>query len=115
MRVSYRWLRELLPTLDREPTEVAELLSGVGLAVDAISLLGDALRSVIIAEVKSFAPHPERSSLRLPLRDYVRLKLPGRYRARLFFHNEVAIASRASLEGLIVSSADEITIVLERR
>ncbi len=65
MRVSYRWLCELLPTLDREPTEVAELLSGVGLAVDAISQQGDALRSVIIAEVKSFAPHPERSTLRL--------------------------------------------------
>ncbi len=65
MRVSYRWLCELLPALDREPTEVAELLSGVGLAVDGVSKLGDALRSVVVAEVKSFAPHPERSSLRL--------------------------------------------------
>lgn len=65
MRVSYRWLCELLPTLDREPSEVAELLGGVGLAVDAVAPVGEALRPVIIAEVRETAPHPERSSLRL--------------------------------------------------
>ncbi len=65
MRVSYRWLCELLPTLDREPSEVAELLSGVGLAVDGVASVGEPLRPVIVAEVKKVVPHPERSSLRL--------------------------------------------------
>ena len=34
MRVSYNWIRELLPTLKADPSEVALRLSAAGLAVD---------------------------------------------------------------------------------
>lgn len=65
MRISFRWLCELLPALDREPSELADLLSGVGLAVDGVQLLGESLESLRLAAVQRIAPHPARSSLRL--------------------------------------------------
>ncbi len=65
MLVSYRWLCELLPQLDREPDEVAEALSAVGLAVDAASDLTSMLRSVVIATVEGVESHPTRSGLQL--------------------------------------------------
>lgn len=65
MRVSYRWLQELIPRLDREPSEIAETLSTIGLAVDAVFDHERALRSLILAEVVRFEPHPAREKLRL--------------------------------------------------
>lgn len=65
MLVSYRWLCELLPELDREPSEVAEALTAVGLAVDAFHDLTAALRPVLLATVANVEPHPTRSGLQL--------------------------------------------------
>src|SRR5688572_25465096 len=47
MLVSYRWLSELLPDLDRQPEEVAAALSAIGLAVDGVTDLRSALRPVV--------------------------------------------------------------------
>jgi len=65
MLVSYRWLSELLPELDREPEEVAEALSAIGLAVDGVSDLRSALRPVVVATVEQVDRHPTRPSLSL--------------------------------------------------
>ncbi len=65
MRISYRWLRELLPELAASPDEVADRLSFAGLAVDAIEHLGDALRALEVVRVTGLEPHPKRSGLRL--------------------------------------------------
>lgn len=65
MLVSYRWLCELLPQLRREPEEVADALSAVGLAVDGVADFGSMLRPLVIAEVLQLEPHPERSGLQL--------------------------------------------------
>lgn len=65
MLVSYRWLTELLPDLDREPEEVAEALSAIGLAVDGVTDLRSALRPVVVATVESVTKHPTRSTLSL--------------------------------------------------
>lgn len=65
MLVSYRWLKELIPRLDRDSDEVAEALSAIGLAVDGVTDHASALRSVVIAEVVKVAPHPQRDKLRL--------------------------------------------------
>lgn len=65
MRVSFRWLCELLPLSDRDPGELADLLSGVGLAVDGVERLGEALASLRMASVVNIAPHPTRSGLQL--------------------------------------------------
>lgn len=72
MRVSYNWLRELLPELTLSPSEVAERLSGAGLAVDRVERYGQALPEVRIARVKALAPHPKRSGLRLVTLDHGR-------------------------------------------
>lgn len=65
MRVSYNWIRELLPTLKADPSEVARRLSEAGLAVDGVHRYGQALSEVTVAAVVSIAPHPKRSNLKL--------------------------------------------------
>ncbi|HEY3499180.1 MAG TPA: phenylalanine--tRNA ligase subunit beta, partial [Polyangiaceae bacterium] len=70
MRVSYNWLRELLPALTASPQEVADRLSAAGIAVDGLSARGTALREVRVARVAALAPHPKRSGLRLVTVDH---------------------------------------------
>jgi phenylalanyl-tRNA synthetase beta chain len=65
MRVSYNWLRELLPTLKADPNEVALRLSAAGLAVDGVRRYGEALAEVIVAAVVAIEPHPKRANLKL--------------------------------------------------
>jgi phenylalanyl-tRNA synthetase beta chain len=65
MRVSYGWLRELLPDLTATPGEVAERLTNAGLEVEALLPFGSALEQVLVAEVKKVEPHPKRNNLSL--------------------------------------------------
>jgi phenylalanyl-tRNA synthetase beta chain len=65
MRVSYNWLRELLPDLTLSPAEVADRLGAAGIAVDRMESRGAALGDVIVARVTRVEPHPKRSGLRL--------------------------------------------------
>jgi phenylalanyl-tRNA synthetase beta chain len=72
MRVSYNWLRELLPELSQTPSAVAQSLIDLGLAVDRSEPYGRALDQVRIARVVALAPHPKRSGLRLVTVDHGR-------------------------------------------
>jgi phenylalanyl-tRNA synthetase beta chain len=65
MRVSLRWLRELLPQLPKDADAVAKLLTDIGLAVDGVEDFSRRFDGCVIAEVVRFEPHPSRSSLRL--------------------------------------------------
>lgn len=67
MKASYRWLRELLghSVLSASPAEVAALLTGVGLEVEALTRFGEASDAVIVAEVVLREPHPSRPKLGL--------------------------------------------------
>ena len=65
MRVSYRWLRDLLPGLDASPTEVAERLTSAGLEVEGISEFGVSSDHVVVATVRRIEAHPTRDRLRL--------------------------------------------------
>jgi len=65
MRVSYQWLKQLLPALPVAPGDLAERLSSIGLPVERVEPYGQALEQVRVAEVKALAPHPKRSGLRL--------------------------------------------------
>ncbi|MBN2194576.1 MAG: phenylalanine--tRNA ligase subunit beta [Polyangiaceae bacterium] len=65
MRVSYRWLRELLPDLMASPSEVSERLTGAGLEVEASTPFGAGLDPVVVAMVRRIEPHPRRDKLRL--------------------------------------------------
>jgi phenylalanyl-tRNA synthetase beta chain len=72
MRVSYNWLRELLPELSLSPAEVAERLGAAGIAVDGVQSRGAALAEVRVARVTRVEPHPKRSGLRLVTVDHGR-------------------------------------------
>lgn len=65
MRVSFRWLRELLPDLSATADQVAERLVQVGLEVEGISEFGADLDNVLLAAVRKIEPHPNRERLRL--------------------------------------------------
>ncbi len=65
MRVSFGWLRELLPALQASPAEVAERLTRAGLEVEALLPFGVGLDKVLVAEVKKVEPHPQRANLSL--------------------------------------------------
>jgi phenylalanyl-tRNA synthetase beta chain len=70
MRVSYNWIRELLPQLTLSPAEVAERLGAAGIAVDGMHSRGAALSQVLVARVVRVEPHPKRSGLRLVTVDH---------------------------------------------
>lgn len=70
MRVSYNWLRELVPSLSASPADVADRLAAAGLAVDGITTRGGALSEVRVARVVALEPHPKRSGLRLVTVDH---------------------------------------------
>lgn len=65
MRISYNWLRQLLPELKHSAREVSETLTAVGLELEELIEFGEGLESVVLAEVLDVSPHPERGKLRL--------------------------------------------------
>jgi len=65
MRVSLRWLRELLPEIPKDPKLVGETLTSVGLAVDAVHDFATRLQPMQVAEVREVDKHPKRDQLRL--------------------------------------------------
>jgi phenylalanyl-tRNA synthetase beta chain len=70
MRVSFHWLKQLLPELAATPGDLAERLSGIGLPVERVERYGQALDQVRVARVTALAPHPKRSGLRLVTIDH---------------------------------------------
>lgn len=65
MKASVRWLRELVPGLDAAVEEIADRLTHAGIEVEAIEEFGAGTKTLIVAEVVSFEPHPSRPKLRL--------------------------------------------------
>lgn len=65
MRVSYAWLRELLPQLTAAPEQVADRLTAAGLEVEAVHRFGAGLERIVVARVEGIEPHPSREQLRL--------------------------------------------------
>jgi phenylalanyl-tRNA synthetase beta chain len=65
MNVSYRWLRSLAPDLELSAPQVAERLASLGAPADEMTRIGEALRDVVIARVKSVQRHPNADRLSL--------------------------------------------------
>ncbi|MEN9581470.1 MAG: phenylalanyl-tRNA synthetase subunit beta, partial [Pseudomonadota bacterium] len=65
MRISYNWLRQLLPNLSASARDVAEKLTDVGLELEAHEEFGEGLETLRIAAVHQVEPHPERERLQL--------------------------------------------------
>ncbi|MCL2776490.1 MAG: phenylalanine--tRNA ligase subunit beta [Polyangiaceae bacterium] len=65
MKVSYNWLRELVPLLTACPSDLADRLSNAGLEVEGITEYGVATEACLVARVVSVRSHPTKSGLRL--------------------------------------------------
>ncbi|MFA5731043.1 MAG: phenylalanine--tRNA ligase subunit beta [Acidithiobacillus sp.] len=64
MRVSVQWLRELLE-ISWDTEETARRLTMGGIEVEAIEDAAPSFRGVVVAAVRSVAPHPEADKLRV--------------------------------------------------
>ncbi|MEZ5136390.1 MAG: phenylalanine--tRNA ligase subunit beta [Acidimicrobiales bacterium] len=64
MKVLLSWLREFAP-IDCSPTELAEQLSDLGLAVESMDRLGADLDGIVVAEVLALRPHPDADKVQL--------------------------------------------------
>lgn len=65
MRISLRWLQQLVPGLQASADELGERLTASGLELDGIERIGVGLEAVRVAEVRRIEPHPSREKLRL--------------------------------------------------
>jgi len=65
MKVTLSWLREFAPDIDGDPVELGEILSGLGLAVEEMEILGDVVEGVVLAKVLDLRPHPDADKIQL--------------------------------------------------
>src|SRR5687768_18319665 len=65
MKVSVRWLRELVDLGDMPVGERANVLSMGGLEVEEIAPLAGAFSGIVVGHVKKVAPHPNADKLRV--------------------------------------------------
>jgi phenylalanyl-tRNA synthetase beta chain len=63
MRVSLRWLAEYLPDLNRSVNEIVEALTFTGVEVEGVETQGGDYRDIVVAQIKSFQPHPNADRL----------------------------------------------------
>jgi phenylalanyl-tRNA synthetase beta chain len=63
MNVSYRWLKQLAPTIEESATDAAERLTYTAVPVDDVVWLGDGVEELVIARVESVAKHPKADRL----------------------------------------------------
>ena len=63
MLISHAWLTSLLelsgPSPD--PTELAALLTGLGLEVEGVHAKGAGLETILVGEIRGKTPHPQAS------------------------------------------------------
>ncbi|SIT07392.1 phenylalanine--tRNA ligase subunit beta [Alicyclobacillus vulcanalis] len=69
MRASYKWLADYLDLSDLTPAELADRLTGAGLAVDAVEPLNRGVQGVVIGKILSVRPHPQADRLKVCLVD----------------------------------------------
>jgi phenylalanyl-tRNA synthetase beta chain len=64
MRAPLSWLRDYAP-LEAPVARLAEILSELGLVVEAVEEVGAGLADVVVAEVLAIRPHPDADRIRL--------------------------------------------------
>lgn len=65
MNVSYRWLKDIAPTISDTPEQLADRLAMLGAPVDEIVPIGAPLRDVVIARTRAVQRHPNADRLSL--------------------------------------------------
>jgi phenylalanyl-tRNA synthetase beta chain len=63
MKVSLRWLAEYLPELNRSVEEIVDALTFTGVEVEAIETKRGDYPGIVVAQIKSFQPHPNADRL----------------------------------------------------
>ena len=64
MKFSESWLRQHVPT-DASRERLAEVLTAIGLEVEAVDVLGEGLDGVVVARIVSAEPHPQADRLQV--------------------------------------------------
>jgi phenylalanyl-tRNA synthetase beta chain len=65
MKVSVKWLRELVPIGDMPVDKLARALTMGGLEVEEVAPVAAAFSGIVVGHVKSVAPHPNADKLRV--------------------------------------------------
>jgi len=65
MKVLLSWLREFAPEIDGDPVDLGEKLSGLGLAVEEMTITGEGLGGIVLAKVLDLRPHPDADKIQL--------------------------------------------------
>ncbi len=65
MNVSYRWLRELAPTLETDPNLTADRLASLGFPVEGTERLAEGMDGLVVGRVTQVRAHPNADRLRL--------------------------------------------------
>ncbi len=63
MRISYRWLQDYVDIKDISVAEVAEMLTMLGIEVEAAYDLGMLSGKIRIARIETIEPHPNADNL----------------------------------------------------
>jgi phenylalanyl-tRNA synthetase beta chain len=63
MKLSLNWLREYLPALGRSSDEIGNALIFTGVEVEGVEVRGAGIEKVVVAQIESFAPHPNADRL----------------------------------------------------
>ena len=64
MKVLLSWLREFAP-VEGDPVEIGDQLSGLGLAVEEMTIIGGGLDGIVVARVVDLRPHPDADRIQL--------------------------------------------------
>jgi phenylalanyl-tRNA synthetase beta chain len=64
MRAPLSWLRDYAP-IDQPVVVIADALSALGLVVDGVEIVGEALPLVVVAKILAVRPHPAADRIRL--------------------------------------------------
>ena len=65
MKVTLSWLREFAPGIDGDPAELGDILSGLGLAVEEMEIIGDMPDGIVLARVLELRAHPDADKIQL--------------------------------------------------
>ena len=65
MKVLLSWLREFAPDIDGDPAALGDVLSGLGLTVEEMTVTGSAPEGVVVGRVLELRPHPDADRIQL--------------------------------------------------
>ena len=65
MKVLLSWLREFAEGIEGDPFALGDVMSGLGLGCEEVTLLGEGLDGIVVARVLDLHPHPDADRIQL--------------------------------------------------